>query len=170
MTEPDITWHLCEAVNSGRSPSMDEIADAIAEIRSLRAENERLLDDRDHLRSRAGIECGCGYDKQGDVCLCHLPVFFALRARVANLEAENAAIRALMDCYNLGGWTDAIAPMNRALAAEAERDRLREALTMLADGTTPWMDSDPDKPLRESWEVMADYARAALGKQPQEGE
>ena len=35
-------------------------------------------------------------------------------------EAENdaAAVRELLNVYNLGGWTDAIAPMKRALAAE----------------------------------------------------
>jgi hypothetical protein len=35
------------------------------------------------------------------------------------LAAENAALRELMNVYNLGGWTDALGPMKRALAAEA---------------------------------------------------
>lgn len=34
-------------------------------------------------------------------------------------EQEREAIRTLMNVYNLGGWTDAIAPMKRALEAEA---------------------------------------------------
>jgi hypothetical protein len=41
---------------------------------------------------------------------------------LAALVAENTAIRMLMNCYNVGGWTDALAPMQRALKAEAERD------------------------------------------------
>jgi hypothetical protein len=48
--------------------------------------------------------------------------FDALAARVQAAEASEAAIRELMNVYNLGGWTDAVAPMKRALAAEAERD------------------------------------------------
>jgi hypothetical protein len=39
------------------------------------------------------------------------------------LRAELAAVRELMNCYNLGGWTDALAPMQRALKAEAELAR-----------------------------------------------
>jgi hypothetical protein len=40
--------------------------------------------------------------------------------KIAKLEADNAAIRELMNTYNLGGWTDAIEPMKRALKAEAK--------------------------------------------------
>lgn len=50
----------------------------------------------------------------------------AARAELARVQAELAAVRALMDCYNLGGWTDALAPMQRALAAETELAKLRE--------------------------------------------
>ena len=39
---------------------------------------------------------------------------------IDRLNAELAAIRALMNCYNIGGWTDAIEPMKRAETAEAE--------------------------------------------------
>jgi hypothetical protein len=43
-------------------------------------------------------------------------------------EAERDAIRELMNCYNLGGWTDALGPMKRALKAEAERDALKQSI------------------------------------------
>ena len=39
--------------------------------------------------------------------------------RIAELEAENHALRTLMNTYNLGGWTDAFEPMKRAEKAEA---------------------------------------------------
>lgn len=38
---------------------------------------------------------------------------------LAEVRADAAAVRELMNIYNLGGWTDAVAPMKRALAAEA---------------------------------------------------
>lgn len=41
-------------------------------------------------------------------------------AEIAALKAELAAVRELMNRYNLGGWTDAVEPMKRALKAEAE--------------------------------------------------
>lgn len=41
------------------------------------------------------------------------------------LANELAAVRELLNLYNLGGWTDAVAPMKRALAAEQERDDLK---------------------------------------------
>lgn len=49
-----------------------------------------------------------------------------LTAEAERLKWENQSIRELMNVYNLGGWTDAIAPMQRALKAEAEVDRLRQ--------------------------------------------
>lgn len=48
-----------------------------------------------------------------------------LHSEVERLKAENVAIRHLMDCYNVGGWTDAISPMERALKAEAELAAIR---------------------------------------------
>ena len=48
----------------------------------------------------------------------------AERERVRELKSENSAIRTLMGCYNIGGWTDAIKPMKRAEKAEAENKRL----------------------------------------------
>lgn len=37
-------------------------------------------------------------------------------------KADAAAVRCLMNSYNLGGWTDALGPMERALVAEALAD------------------------------------------------
>jgi hypothetical protein len=47
--------------------------------------------------------------------------------RIEALEAELAATRELMNVYNLGGWNDALAPMQRALKAEAELERAKAA-------------------------------------------
>jgi hypothetical protein len=41
-----------------------------------------------------------------------------LTSQLARSEADAAAVRELMNVYNLGGWTDAEAPMKRALLAE----------------------------------------------------
>lgn len=64
----------------------------------------------------------------------------ALLERAERAEADSAAVRELMNAYNLGGWTDAIGPMKRALKAEAERDaavkdgaNLRGECSVLAD-------------------------------------
>lgn len=56
--------------------------------------------------------------------------------RIGELEHELAAVRELMNCYNLGGWTDANAAMKRALAAEAalaERTKERDAAIRSAE-------------------------------------
>lgn len=49
-------------------------------------------------------------------------------SRADAAERETEAIRTLMNAHNLGGWTDALAPMRRALAAEAEVKSVRDAL------------------------------------------
>jgi uncharacterized coiled-coil DUF342 family protein len=48
--------------------------------------------------------------------------------QLAEKDREIAAIRELMNCYNVGGWTDSTEPMKRALQAEAELAELRERL------------------------------------------
>lgn len=56
-----------------------------------------------------------------------IPALTEMLARqVTELTAENEAIRELMNCYNLGGWTDALEPMKRALKAEAEVAALKQ--------------------------------------------
>ncbi len=47
---------------------------------------------------------------------------------LAQAQRNEAAIRELMNVYNLGGWTDAEGPMKRALAAEAIVARCNKAL------------------------------------------
>lgn len=54
-------------------------------------------------------------------------------AAIESLATENAAIRALMDIYNLGGWTDSLSLLERAERAEAERDALLQTLREIAD-------------------------------------
>lgn len=59
-----------------------------------------------------------------------------LRAALAERDAQIAGLRELMNCYNLGGWTDAERLMkerNEARTALAEREReLRIAAGMLS--------------------------------------
>jgi ABC-type transporter Mla MlaB component len=40
---------------------------------------------------------------------------------ISNLKAENASIRTLMDCYNLGGWTDSLGLITAQRSALAEQ-------------------------------------------------
>ena len=47
-------------------------------------------------------------------------------AEIERLKAENAAIRTLMDCYNVGGWTD-------SLTLIQERDKCKAALRVALD-------------------------------------
>ena len=55
------------------------------------------------------------------------------RERAEKEKRERVAITELMNCYNVGGWTDAVGPMLRAQQAEAERDKLRAALAALKE-------------------------------------
>ena len=59
----------------------------------------------------------------------------ALLAEVERLIAENASIRTLMDCYNLGGWTDSLRLMQErdALARDAARYRWLSETTTFTD-------------------------------------
>ncbi len=50
------------------------------------------------------------------------------------LKEENEAIRALMNSYNLGGWTDAIEPMKRALEAESHEEKVVHPLVVDVKG------------------------------------
>ena len=68
----------------------------------------------------------------------------AIDASRMETEKELAALRELMNCYNLGGWTDALEPMKRALKAEAE---LAESTRLLSDEVQQYED------LREQFAV-----------------
>jgi hypothetical protein len=54
--------------------------------------------------------------------------------RIAELERELVAVRTLMNCYNLGGWTDSIGPMKRALEAEAQLAECRKDSNAVVGG------------------------------------
>lgn len=58
--------------------------------------------------------------------------------RVASLQAEVEALRELMNVYNLGGWTDAVEPMKRALQAERDLAEARQDAERLG-----WLDAHP---------------------------
>lgn len=61
----------------------------------------------------ACVECrrDAGKDAAGTTWQC-----------VGHVCLERDALRELMNVYNIGGWTDALVPVQRALKAEAERD------------------------------------------------
>lgn len=61
----------------------------------------------------------CAYEK----ALSDLAAAQEARQRA---EADAAAVRELMNVYNLGGWTDAVGPMKRAQAAEALAESYRK--------------------------------------------
>lgn len=96
------------------------------------------------------------------------------RERVTTLEAEVLALRTLLTSYNVGGWTDALAPMQRALEAEAqlaavtaERDALKAAVwqpiaAAPKDGTpilvyTPSAEGLPALICRAAWHPSAGF-------------
>ena len=54
---------------------------------------------------------------------------------IERLKAENAAIRTLMDCYNVGGWTD-------SLTLIQERDKCKAALRVALDAMELHFDGD----------------------------
>lgn len=57
----------------------------------------------------------------------------ASEAECKELRASAGAIRELMNCYNLGGWTDAESAMKRALAAESEVADMKHDMERLYD-------------------------------------
>ena len=83
----------------------------------------------------------------------------ALREQVAAKDADIAAIRELMNVYNLGGWTDAIAPMKRALAAEADNAALREQVEAFRREQIARSKIDPVTRLHNLCDHLADQRR-----------
>lgn len=90
-------------------------------------------------------------------------------ARIRELEAKNGALRELMNCYNVGGWTDAERLQKERDEARAElaaaNERIRELETALrellmaldGDATSGWVDHLSD---------AQEAAEHALAKQP----
>lgn len=60
---------------------------ASARIAKLEAHVEELR------QKNSSEDCACSYDKPGDVCLGHSPALAAAKGRIAELEAEIAALR-----------------------------------------------------------------------------
>jgi len=99
------------AAGFGIGPVCDEAADALAakdaEIATLRSELKAL-------------ECGPLKVELDGL----LQSYGQLSARNVQLQAENGQLRELMNCYNLGGWTDSFALIQErdaALAGKPER-------------------------------------------------
>jgi hypothetical protein len=70
------------------------------------------------------------------------------------LSAENHALRTLLNTYNLGGWTDALGPMKRAEAAEAEVERLTDIIRREA-----WLEHADTTGKSSPYVPFDDYAR-----------
>ena len=83
-----------------------------------------------------------------------------LRQDLAAARADAGAIRELMNCYNVGGWTDAKGPIHRALVAEKElaatRALLGEARGIVHAYLRGWPNSDAGE--------LMDRIDAALGR------
>lgn len=58
-------------------------------------------------------------------------------ARIAELKGENSALRELMNCYNLGGWTD-------SLALIKERDEMAKRATRM-EGAVVLLEKERDE-------------------------
>lgn len=56
----------------------------------------------------------------------------SLRSQLAEVTRERDAVKCLMDCYNLGGWTDSIGVAEQLLATQAHAARLENALEIIA--------------------------------------
>lgn len=80
-------------------------------VADLRAENTRLVSCLSETTNRA-VETEAAWMAQ----------VAEARNERDMAKADAAAVRSLMNTYNLGGWTDALGPMERALVAEALAD------------------------------------------------
>lgn len=97
------------------------------EIDELRAELGKVITDRDEWKEST---------KDANTAM-NAENFrrIAMQAERDALRAENASIRSLMECYNLGGWTDSLTMMKERDALRAELDRLKkqEPVLFVAD-------------------------------------
>ena len=84
-----------------------------------------IEDAIDHAQAGASAASETGTTDAKDVTIKHWC------KRALDAEADAAAVRELMNVYNLGGWTDAVAPMKRALKAEADLKALGDNLELL---------------------------------------
>jgi len=78
--------------------------------------------------------------------------------RIAELKAKESQLRALLDTYNLGGWTDAERLISERDALAAQNEVLRNALKVLHDLECEDLRSPDDEDV--SYELR--YAKEAL--------
>lgn len=80
-------------------------------------------------------------------------------------KADAEAVRELMNVYNLGGWTDAVAPMKRALLAEKALQAIVTdyVTTDAAEHFHPWL-REIVQPIIDKG--MAEIAAAIAGEKP----
>lgn len=129
----ELAQEMCARINAGSiaEPGATPLEAIISEspdglITEWDSDNypERIVE----LRDKADA-----YDKQA-------AELSQLRSELERVKGERDAIRELMNSYNLGGWTDAIAPMKRALAAESKltaSESARRVLVRLAKALKP---------------------------------
>jgi hypothetical protein len=97
-------------------------------------------------------ECHCdtcdNRKLEGYPCSCpHAPAadeITALRKRLEDAERDAAAVRELMNCYNLGGWTDSELLLKERNAAERERDEAYERAAKVCEERVLETPSDDD--------------------------
>lgn len=91
----------------------------------------------------------------------------AMQAEIDELRAENGQLRALMDTYNLGGWTDSLALMAKCDALRADAERYRWITKQIVGDTLEILDStfsvfgDADGCTQEDFDAAIDAARDA---------
>ena len=113
-----------ERLTAEEKMQLEQIVNQGLEIERLTAERDRLKESATEWNHRYIDACQQHADRQTN-----------LGHQIVALEAERDAIHELMSCYNLGGWTD-------ALALIKERDALKAALQLIKanTNTADWPD------------------------------
>lgn len=85
----------------------------------------------------------------------NIGAYTKMENEIQRLTAENTALRELMNCYNLGGWTDSLRLMQAAYTAgrEAMREEAGSFVTNLAKDYALGQ-------FKEEWEVATRIAEA----------
>jgi hypothetical protein len=85
----------------------------------------------------------------------------SLRQQLVDSKLETRSIRTLLNCYNVGGWTDAESAIRRALDAEQKLSDSQELAAELA-GKIDWY---ADYANGKDFEVLREMARANEAEQ-----
>ena len=106
-----------------------------AELTTSRYWREQEVKDLTAYRDALSVAAALWNKRYIDACQQHADRQTNLGHQIVALEAERDAIHELMSCYNLGGWTD-------ALALIKERDALKAALQLIKanTNTADWPD------------------------------